>query len=1045
MISRQTGDSLLYSSGIFSDWPGIRLNLIGVSIRTCLDSCFAGTNIRYVISGKNITLSREPFKGALYQNLRGRVINEAEGSVPGASLSIPGKDPLSLLAHDDGSFSIPMNDLETVVTISCKGYVTQSFRLSNKHYHDHDIVLRKEVGKLEEVVVQGYLPTRKKDLTIFVANLTSADIKNEGPNVMGVLQWRVPGLYIQQENGVPGSASTMRSRGQHAIWAGNDPLIIVDGVNLPARNSIGVIGPGSPLGVDGASPLNGIAPEDIDTINVLNGAAATSVYGSKGANGVIQFTLKKGHSGRLEVKADLNFGKVLPGRMSPLLNTAQFLQVRREAIRNDSAWGYPSSFPELDWDTSRYTNFQRQVVGKTTGDWNGRVELTGGGANSYFLLSATAHEQSTPFMGESRDSRRYVYGNLHILSPDHRLQLSFSGAYGRQSESLPQSDLTRGMLLAPHAPPFTDPNNQPVWSYNNISFLNLPALTRNRFNLGVYNLLGHLQVKYQVAGGFSLEGSGGFYHLGASEQGMTTIAGQDPSQSAMLTGSLYLGSHRYLSGNAELLGRYSGMLGKGELNMVMGGTLQRERRDSSANDLSGFASDLQLVSGNGAPTSKFSRDRIWYYYSAFFSQGTYTFDKRYILTASARRDGSSRWSKSNQYGIFWSLGGAWKFSEEAFFKRWKALSFGKIRGSWGTAGNDQISDFQFSQVYTSVTAAGGQQGFLPNTLYNPALQWERYVNKEAGLDLGFLGEKIVFSVVAYRSCSQTQLIRTNIAGQAGEPGILATLPIQVRNDGLEFSLQTSVGKAPGLQWVSVLNLTLPRSRLDRFPGLANSAYATSFVVGSSPSVSKGPHFTHVGADSGLYRFADRNGDSVLDRQDYVNSKSRDPRCYGAWSNRLSCGPWELEIVAGFTFQNTDNPFLVLDLLNLPGAGTQAPSQLSNGPVEWLTASRWHQPGDHAAFQRFTALQQGRAHETLNQLIGSDAARIDGSYGRIKTVALSWKLPENLLKAWHMQRCVFYVRGHNLWTITRFPIFDPETPDVVLPPTKSWECGFSITF
>lgn len=1038
MVQRQTDYRFEYSADIFLDWPGITLDLTNVPIRVFLDSCFSGLNFERSIEGKTIFIGREPYNRPLYAELHGRVVNEANEPLPHVNIAVEGTS-FHIPGREDGSFIIQVHGFSTWVRISCPGYITQRRELYNKS--DNTIVLQQEATKLNEVVIEGYNIISRRAITETSYALNSRDISIQNvSNPLECLQGEVPGLNIVRTNGFSAGPYKVTVRGRHSIGAGNEPLYIIDGVPFPPGSFIGIIGPGSPLG--GSNTLNGIAPEDIDKITALSGPFATAIYGSRAANGVILITLKKGLSGKLRVTADVSSGPVRTVKISPLLNTRQFLQLREEAAKNDAPYVGTPTVPELGWDTGRYSNFQKQVLGNTGRSWHGHIGLTGGGSDCYFLLSGDMNLQSTVLPGKTQDSRQSLYGYLHIQSPDSRLRLSISGLYSWQGENLPMEDLTKYMYLAPNAPAFLDANQQPVWSSGGLSFANILALENNTYKLGVYNLLGHLQSSWLIKKDLSVETNLGFYRLGASEQGTTTISGQDPGQTPPPTGQLFLGSNQYVSGIAEMLVRYSHEWKRGGLlETFIGGTWQGERKDSMATASIGFNSDYQLATASGGITT-FLRDRVNYEYAALFGQCTYTLNKKYILSATGRRDGSSRWSKGNQYGNFVSLGASWIFSEESFFKKWQALSLGKLRASFGTAGNDQIPDYQYARSYATINARG-QQGFLPATLYDPSLRWELYHNQELGLELGFLKDKLSFTVVGYRSYSKDQLLKNDLALQAGEPGVMSDLPIRVQNEGLEIVVRGKIGEPGCFQWASTLDVTLPQNRLVSYPGLASSSNATSFVEGQSLSVSKGYHFTGVDMVTGLYTFANSHRNGVPDFRDFVSSKSLDPRCYGAWSNNFSYKQWQVDIVLLFYLQNGYDPLIALDEQNLPGAGTEGPYQLSNGPKEWL--SRWQKKGDRSSRQQLTSTPNTPAANALNYYIASDANVIDASYARLKTLALSYGLLEERLKRLRIKGLQVYFRAHNLFTFTRYPVTDPETQNpMVLPPTRSWETGFTLT-
>ena len=1022
MVEGQTGCNFQYSPDIFVDWPRVDLDLKKVSLQVFLESCFAGLNFRYIIKEKDntVVIRREPPNAELFLNFRGRIVNEAGQPLSHVRIEPSGSPADS--SQDDGEYSIMAHQFSTPAWISIPGFAGQFHQLSNKT--EEEIVLKPKVGDLDEIVIFGHRNTTKRDAhgSSFTLSNSAIEIQH-GSNPLEVLQAEAPGLSVIRTNGYSESGYKVLLRGQRSIGAGNDPYYIIDGVPFPSTNFIGVIGPGSPTG--GSNPLNGISPEDIESITVLSGPGATAEYGSRAANGVILISLKKGQPGKVKVTAGVEHGQLRSMLRSRLLNTRQFLQLRSEAVINDGNTADSTYVPELKWGTTRYRNFQKEILGNTSRMGSSHFNLSGGSNNYNFLLSGNTSRQSTVLPGKTSDSRQSVYGHLHIQSADSRLKMAISGLYSWQDEALPLTDLTRNIYLAPNSP--TD---------------NISMLEDNFYTLGVHHFMGHLKTSWQVVGGLSVEGSLGTYLLGANEKGTTTIAGQPSEPSNPPTGSRFLGTNDFRGKMAELVVHYSKELWLGRLESFVGGNLQNDRRITTDTRIDGLNSDLQMLSGSGG-IAHFTNNQVDYKYAALFGQLSYDLEKKYVLSLTGRRDGSSRWSKDNRYGNFASINGSWIFSDETFVRGWSWLKLGKLRASWGTVGNDQIPDYQFARSYASVSA-GGDQGLQPTSLYNPNLKWELYYNEELALDLGFLENKMGLSAMVYRTWSANQLVKSRLAGQTGEPGIFNDLPIKVQNEGLELVVRANIGRPGSFRWGSSLNLTIPRNKLVRYPGLTMSSNATTYVEGKSLSVSKGFHYTGVNDTTGLYTFEDRNKDGVYDYHDFVSGKSKDPRCYGAWSNNFSYRRWQLDLVFSFNFQNGDDPLILLDEQNLPGAGAPAPSQLGNGPVEWL--HRWQKPGDHSNRQRLTSMLVTAASDALNRYITSDAAVIGASYGRLKTVSLSWRLPEKKAKDWKLKGLQVFIRGHDILTVTHYPVTDPEIQDPkVLPPGKSWLAGFTITF
>jgi len=1038
---KQSGYIFNYSDSNFFDWPRVDLDLTGATVLEFIETFFAGLNYTSTFYGKIIVIHRVPPTSNLYLNLKGRVLNTQNEPLPLATVSIAGGHQ-QVLTKEDGSFSLPVTAFETLVTISYSGYLPLQIVLSNRK-HDQDIVLQLAAVNLNEAQVEAYGKTTQRLSTGTISTLKGEAIRIQPvTNVLDVLAGQIPGLSIRRVSGVSGSTYETLLGGRHSIAQGNEPLFVVDGVPLASSSFIGTIGPGSSLGSGGASTLNGIPPGAIASVSVLKGPAATAIYGSRAANGVILITLKEGAAGALYYTADVTSGWERSVRVSQFLNTKQFLALREEAAGNDSKAINATTVPELAWDTTRYTDYQHLVLGRTGYFHDVRVGFTGGNNRNSFLVSGILHAQNTIFPGETKDTRASLYGNWHYRSENSRLRLAVSGLYSNQSENLPLEDLTGYQGLAPNAPAFLDASGQPVWSSQGLSFINIPALTNNTYRLGVYNFLGHLQSVWQVAKPLSLEASLGIFHIGANEEGTTRLVGQDPGLQPPPTGTSNNSRNDYQSNITEVLARYAPRLPGGLLELIVGGTWQGERRDSSALTIGGYPDDLVLATGNGGTVYSSSKERVDYRYLALFSRARYNIGKKYILEGSARRDGSSRWGPGHQFGTFWSFGGGWIFSEEPFFQPLKkTFSFAKLRGSYGKTGNDQTDDNQFAQVYTPVASQNGQQGVIPATLYNPDLHWEKSYATELGLELGLLQDKVFFSVTGYQSKSKDQILTTTVAGQAGGVSVVANKPVQVNNTSLEMSLRANNLSLGPVSWTPVINLTLARNKLQRFPDLANTSYNSTLEVGKSLTVSKGLHYLGVNRKTGLYQFQDLNNDGLLNAGDVRASPSKDPRYYGGLSNTFSWKGWRLDIVTTFCAQNGDNPLVTLSRQNAPGM--LAPSELSNGPVEWL--DHWRKPGDNALQQRLTTGKDKDALTARGNYLKSDANTIDASYLRIKTVSLSYQLGENTLNRWGLKKLQFYLRAQDPWTFTHYRVWDPETQNpLTLPTSRTWVAGFSLT-
>ena len=1039
-IGQQTGYQVIYSHSDLAGAAHVDLHCQNMDFKQVLDSCFAGLQLSYVfIDSSKLCIYRtaQP-KAPLYVLLQGRVLNTDGEALEGASVGIPNLS--EQVTRVDGSFRLPVKSLRSSVTISYLGYARDTVTLRNDQYHV--IRLHPAISALDETVVQAYGRTTTRLATGSIVQIAASDMATQpAGNVLEALEGRVPGMAIRQVNGVPGSDFSTLIRGRQSISQGTNPLIVIDDVPVEFNNGqLGIIGSGSSQGASGANELNGIPMSAIASIQVLKGAAATAIYGSRGSNGAILLTLKTGPVSHLKWYADAYTGIDQAVRTSPLMNTPQYLAMRRQAVTNDTLPVNAFTVPEMYlWDSTRYTDFKKLTMGHTRVRRHEEFGLSGGDTSTTYSISGSYHGEGAVFPGASSDDRLSAYGQLHHQSANKRLSIGVSALYSHENTRLPIQDFTYFGALAPNAPPFVSPTGQPQWSYNGIPYLNIPAVESNTYRATVINQFYHLQLAYEALPGLKLKANLGYYQIGSTEQSNEPASGQDPASDP--ASATYLTGNHSHSGMAEGIAEYSRRIGPGRLNVLTGLNWQTQLRKYSAID----STDLLLSNGTYNPSVSTTTNSLDYRYGAAFSRLNYNVRNRYILDLSGRRDGSSRFGPGNQWGNFWAAGGAWIFSDEPFMRGWSSswISFGKLRASLGKTGNDQIAN-SYEQVYTSNLTRGyqGIQGVFPTTFSNADQHWEVNYSSEVEVDLGFLQNQILLSATGYRDWTTNQLIYVSLPGQSGLPGAEANVPANVTNTGVELSLQTYNWSSQNFHWISTLTFTVPVNYLARLPDLSNTVSANSLVIGKSLSVIKGYHFEGVNDSTGLYQFKQFDKSKTLDNGDVVPGGNLDVHAYGGCDQRFRYRNWELDLFFEFRLQSGYNPYVVLYQENPPGFA--GPSMQGNAPVEWQ--HRWQKRGDHASLQKVTESYASAAFAAMTNYMSSDAQSVDASFLRWKSAMVSYQLKGSWIKLAGMRECRFYVKGQNLWTKTRFPVTDPETQDpTVLPPVRTVVAGVKMTF
>lgn len=1011
-ISSRTGHTFLYRSDLFAKVPPIDLQLVNVGWEEALHLCVAGLDLGLVPHGDSTTLIVVPGDGSLhYTPLKGRVRGEDGQPLAGATIFLEGART-GVLADGQGDFSLPVTSFYSRVTISYAGYVSRTGNFSNRN--EVDIVLRLP-GPLDAAVVLPYGQTTRGQSTANSFEVRDTSLQDGAANnLLEALQGWSPGVSIRRYNGVPGSGFEVLLGGRHSIQQGNDPLYVVDGVPWATNGFLSTVGSGSAQGPNGASALNGIPIAFVGSISVMTDAAATAIYGSRASNGVVLVTLKEGRPDRPLLTADVNAGVSRTGPTSRLLNTQQFLQMRQEAIQNDGRPVNDSSLPErFKWDPSRYTDFKKTTMGGTGFVQNARVDWNGGGTRDRFLVSGRWHKETTVFPGSFYDQDVSLYGNYRHTSGNRKLKVAVSGVMNQETVFLPQQDLSQFQYLAPNTPGFA--NSQ--WGTPSLPYVNILALTHNNYHGDLSTVLAHGELSYAFASRFTAEARVGYNGLFTREHSYLRVAGQAPYLSPPPRNDTTVAENDYNSEIAEGLMRYHGPVSRedGQMDALVGMTYQEQRTS--------YCSQRAILTANGTVTPGLTTASVNNRYKALFARATYVFHNKYILSASLRRDGSTKFGDGFVFGNFWSVGGAWIFRQGR-----EGFSFGKFKASYGTTGNEQIG----ARLYDTSTVK----------MVDKDLRWEVNHRAEAGLDLGFFRDRLLFTAIAYRSWTDEQLIYYLGNPFRGTVSHFALVPANVVNTGLEFQVSAQAFTVGSVKWGTQLSLTIPSNRLKSFPGLDSSSLAGTLTVGRSLTAAKGYQLKGVNTQTGVYMFQPAAVGSGLA---LVPSASLDPRWYAGWSNTLQTGNWEFRFFFEWREQNGANPLTALSKRIVNGPGSEQGTQQSNGPVEWL--DHWREPGDRSSQQRLTTGANAQAKSALQAYVKSGAAVTGASYWRLKTAAIYYRWREaQLRKMPGVQGIAVYLRGQDLWRISRFPVTDPETQDpTVLPPARIVEAGFSVQF
>ncbi len=989
---------------------------------------------------------------------KGKIIDEEGKPISGVNISLIHNNKIISFSDTYGKFSIA-GDKGTLLRISHVSFVPRELAITTDLIQDPNIRLIRQEQKLSEVPVnKGYYSTTRTLNTGNVVSVTAQDIEKQPvSNLLEALQSRVPGLTIVQQSGNPGSNFTIELRGRNSLNQSN-PLFIIDGIPFSAASmgqiagnvngflgGIGTTGESSAAGAGGLSPLNSISPGDIERIDILKDADATAIYGSLGANGVILITTKRGKAGPMQINGRFSVGFSNPSRMPKFLNTREYLRYRKTVFKNDAKNPGPTDY-DLNgtWDTSRYTQWGRELIGRKTVNTNSSISLSGGSNQLSYSLNLAHSEISPPYDGDFADKRTTLGFNINSSSVDNRFRLVFSGNYGHDSNTLPGLDISSFLSLPPNAPELLTEDGRLNWW--NPTATNPYASLRQRYDALTRNILFNANLSYELFKNLYLRASFGYSDIAFNEQRLNPLSSFNPGIAGLSANSLN-GNNKNNSWIIEPQIEYNKEIGEGKITFLAGTTFQQLESTGTTINALGFASDAML--GDLSAAARFStRNRYSKYrYNAVFGRFNYVILDRYVINLTGRRDGSSRFAPGKQFGNFGALGVAWVFGKEPWItQKLPAISFGKLRMSYGITGNDQIGDYRYLDSYLANNGITylGMTGLFPSRVFNDEYHWESNHKLEAAVELGFFDDRLMLNTAWYRNRSSNQLVNLPLAPTTGNTNVQANLAALIQNKGFEFEISSTNFKMNDFAWRTSLNLTIDRNKLLDFPDLALSPYRTQYVVGKAINISE-PLFqlNGVNPQTGLYEFIAADG-QITSSPNHVNDvtqrKELRPLYYGGLGNNFRYRNLELDFQLQFVKQEGRN-MLFNTLGSLPFS---TPTNLP----EYFLDNIWLQPGDNASLQRLSAggLAPGAAAviTAYNAAKQSDGAYSDASYLRLKNVSFSYKFGDHFLQKIKMKQFRIFVQAQNLLTITNYKGFDPESQGSMLPPLRTVVIGTQIT-
>lgn len=1075
-IRKQTGYDFVFTQRQMEHAHPVSVQANETPLVEVLAKCFETQPFSYFIQNNTIIVmaKREEKPKAVekqQQSVSG-IVRDAQGNpVSGVSIAVKAagdRGTRTTLTDDEGRFIIPATSGEVLVFTSV-GFRAQEIKIGNESVIQ--VQMQTEVSSIDDVVVMGYGTLQRKDLTGSVASVNVNEIKNVPfATIDQALTGKAAGVQVVQSDGSPGGVAKIRIRGGTSLLGGNDPLYIVDGVQIQIQNryqesSADIVSPTERVGNDdpnntiegsfarGLNSLGGLNFNDIESIDILKDASATAIYGSRAANGVVIITTRKGkHNQKPVFDANYYTGMSTPIK-EQLLNAEQYIMIMKEAAQNlNDARASLGMSP--DARASSILN-DPEYMGTSNTDWldlvlrdaitqNGDISVRGGGNGSRYYTSLGFNKNNG--VVEGTDYSR-IAGKVSLDNDiTSRLRVNTNLNYGFTTNNITNGLYTQALF----APPTFDPYNadgsvriiapEELGAYAYQGFQNPLALLSGVNKSTNASLIGSLAAEFDLMKDLTLRSSFAINYnsyqqdnyvpstasiavssgMGSSNNGMATrSSSQDVNsffENTLTWNKTFNEDHRLnlLVGTSWQITRTNFFTAKG----------QGFPDDQYLNNLSSAAVTLPSEGGSGQNSLL-----------SFYLRANYTLMDKYIFTFTGRSDESSKFPKGNRIGYFPSGGVAWRISEENFLKDVSWLDELKLRASMGYTGTQNIADNLFYTLYDPISYAG-RNGLTPSQLGNDRIRWESTLQKDAGINFSIFDGRLSGEFGYYEKSTTGVLFPTTVASSSGFTQVTANIA-NVRNRGLELALSADFIRKRDFQWSGTFNISGNRSKV-----LALSDQVTD---PDNPEMYRyGNTVLKVGEPLGL--LYGRVFDGLLRTQEEVDAYreqnllayygfypylgigdaryvldaptmgyyaddvigNAEPNYYGGYTNNLNYKNFGLSFLATFSKGG--------DILYLYDAHNQDVSTTTNKSIRIL--DRWTPENQDTERPRLVLGESAYAYTASNNVY-------DASFLRLKSVTFSYQLPGKLKDKWGINNAMAYLSATNLFTITGYPGGDPE--------------------
>lgn len=1001
------------------------------SVNHVLDAVLEGTDLYYTLSDnqKVIFVKQKFSRMTVQQNtVSGTVIDAQDGSpLPGVNILVVGTST-GTTTDANGHYELQVETLQDTLRFSFIGYQTQRIAIHGRP--NIDVHLSPTTHSLKQMVVIGFGKQKQETITSAISSVDSSAIQDQpSASANQLIQGKIAGATVSASNGMPGAGINIEIRGPNSLSGSTQPLYVVDGV--PIQNS----GTSVPFGDVTTSPIAFLDPDNIASIEILKDAAATAIYGARASNGVVLITTKHGmRSAAPTIKVSSYFGFEKASKLPDLVDGQTYEMLQNEAAKNN---GLPAPYP--DPESAINTNWVNKVFRTGMVRKNG-ISISGGNKTLTYSISGANYKQDAD-VRPSYFKRSGIKVNLTVHATD-KFKIGTNTKFSRIHRNRRRAgDSPRGLLAGVYFYPSNLPVKNKDGSFTKFSIMENPVVSINHVHIGLNSnrFLGDVFAEYDFTPDLSLNSRWGFdydAHNHNSYNDTKTIQGGAVNGEARYE----KGHWQQWNGNINL--KYGFNVGESnDFNLLIGGSIEEHKFVRTVATGTQFPNNSFRRLGSASVLDAFggaSSNRL----ASIFGRLRFNHNSKYLVTLSFRRDGSSRFGTKYRWGLFPSAAVGWILSNEPFLDGAEWLNNLKLRLSWGQTGNQSgIGNFQSMALWTG-TSYAALPGMAPTQLANPDLKWETSTQYDVGFDMSIFSQRLQISYDYYYKKTTDLLLNVPIPETTGFTSLAENFGA-LQNQGMEFSLKSSIFKQQNFQWDLNFNISGYRNKVLKLAAPFDVYNRDVFRYQEGyPMYSFYMHVqTGVNPKTGAIEFKDVNGDGKFTASgDRTIVGNANPSFHGGINNTFQIKNWTVTVNFDYTYGNKE--LYWAEFFQQHG-GTREANFLKS------QLKRWTHPGQRTMVPKMVA---------SNYAPNLRPSRFvkDGSYMRLQTFRIGYTLPKNVIGS-HIKNVHVYLNAQNLFTFTSYPGLNPTMDSFgttslargvdfyTMPLARIFTGGFTITF